>query len=101
MLGKFESTFMNDIVSYIDSSYPTIADKAHRAIAGLSMGGLHTIFISANNPDAFDYIGLFSAQTTNLINDSNIEGCEKHRETMEETQGQLHRSWAVVASTAE
>ncbi len=74
MLGKFESTFMNDIVSYIDSSYPTIADKAHRAIAGLSMGGLHTIFISANNPDAFDYIGLFSAQTTNLINDSNIEG---------------------------
>ena len=36
-------------------------DKAHRAIAGLSMGGFHSLFISINNPDTFDYVGLFSA----------------------------------------
>ena len=31
------------------------------AIAGLSMGGFHSKFISLNNPDTFDYVGLFSA----------------------------------------
>ena len=39
----------------------TLEDKAHRAIAGLSMGGFHSLFISINNPDMFGYVGLFSA----------------------------------------
>ena len=39
--------------------YPN--SKRHRAIAGLSMGGFHSLWISANNPEQFDYIGLFSA----------------------------------------
>ncbi len=77
MLGKFESTFMNDIVGYVDSNYRTIKDKAHRAIAGLSLGGLHTIYISLNNPDAFDYVGLFSAQTTNALGDKSIGNMKK------------------------
>lgn len=65
MLGKIESGFMKEIVDYVDGHYRTKTDKSHRAIAGLSLGGLHTLFISLNNPDSFDYIGLFSAQTTN------------------------------------
>jgi enterochelin esterase family protein len=77
MLGKFETTFMNDIVTYVDNNYRTIKDKAHRAIAGLSLGGLHTIFISLNNPTAFDYIGLFSAQTTNALGDKSISNMKK------------------------
>jgi enterochelin esterase family protein len=76
MLGKFESTFMNDIVSYVDKNYRTLKDKSHRAIAGLSLGGLHTLFISLNNPTQFDYIGLFSAQTTNAI-DKNVGSMKK------------------------
>ncbi len=56
----FEDIFP-EIVSYTDKHYRTVADKAHRAIAGLSMGGGHAMKISAANPDMFDYVGLFSA----------------------------------------
>lgn len=67
MMGGFESTFMKDIVDYVERNYRVITDKNHRAIAGLSLGGLHTIYISMNNPDKFGYVGLFSPQTTNGI----------------------------------
>ena len=60
MEGSFESSFM-EVVKFIDSNYRTIAKKQGRAIAGLSMGGFHSKFISLNNPDTFDYVGLFSA----------------------------------------
>lgn len=59
MNGEYESSF-GDIVSFVDRSYRTQADKAHRAIAGLSMGGFHSLYISANYPDQFGYVGLFS-----------------------------------------
>lgn len=58
--GAFEASFP-EIVKYIDSSYNTVAEKSGRAIAGLSMGGMHTRAISMNNPEMFDYVGLFSA----------------------------------------
>lgn len=58
--GSFETAFP-EIVNYVDATFNTIADKAHRAIAGLSMGGMHTLMISANYPDLFDYVGLYSA----------------------------------------
>lgn len=58
--GRFESSFP-DIINYVDSHYRTIPDKAHRAIAGLSMGGGHSWRTSMQMPDDFDYVGLFSA----------------------------------------
>lgn len=60
MDGYFENAFP-DVIKFIESTYRVKADKAHRAIAGLSMGGFHSLYISINNPDTFDYIGLFSA----------------------------------------
>ena len=68
MLGQIETVFVDEVVDYVDNNYRTIPTKNNRAIAGLSLGGLHTLFISANNPDLFDYVGLFSAQTTNALN---------------------------------
>ena len=61
MDGNIENAFPKDVMTYIESHYRTINDKGHRAIAGLSMGGFHSLYISANNPDKFDYVGLFSA----------------------------------------
>lgn len=58
--GAFESSFP-EIISYIDATYKTKSTKNNRAIAGLSMGGFHSWIISANYPDLFDYVGLFSA----------------------------------------
>lgn len=59
MDGTFEGAF-KDIQGYIESHYRVIRDQQHRAIAGLSMGGFHSLYISANNPKTFDYVGLFS-----------------------------------------
>lgn len=59
MEGTFESSF-NDIVNWVDKNYRTRAAKRYRAIAGLSMGGYHSLYISANQPDDFAYVGLFS-----------------------------------------
>lgn len=67
MDGTFEKSF-TDIISYVDSTYRTFEDKSGRAVAGLSMGGFHTLNISALNPDKFDYIGLFSAAIKPLQN---------------------------------
>ena len=60
MEGTFESSF-NDIVTWVDNNFRTRASKRTRAIAGLSMGGYHSLYISANQPDDFAYVGLFSA----------------------------------------
>ena len=60
MEGTFETSFP-EIVKFIDSHYRTIAKKSGRAIAGLSMGGYHSLHISKEYPDMFDYVGLFSA----------------------------------------
>lgn len=60
MEGSFEKAFP-DIMKYVETHYRTLNDKKHRAIAGLSMGGFHSLYISANYPDLFGYVGLFSA----------------------------------------
>lgn len=60
MDGYFEQAFP-DLMRFVEHTYRTQNDKAHRAIAGLSMGGFHSLYLSINHPDTFDYIGLFSA----------------------------------------
>lgn len=60
MDGKYEESF-HEIIRFVDSQYRTISKKKGRAIAGLSMGGYHTLHISRYYPNTFDYIGLFSA----------------------------------------
>ena len=60
MDGKFEETFA-DVIKFIESNYRVKAEKSGRAIAGLSMGGFHSLHISHFYPNTFDYVGLFSA----------------------------------------
>ncbi|MBO4768414.1 MAG: esterase [Bacteroidales bacterium] len=68
MEGTFETAF-GEVISFIDKNYRTIAKKQSRAICGLSMGGFHSLYISANNPDLFGYVGLFSA-AVGVVDDS-------------------------------
>ncbi|MEQ8530431.1 MAG: alpha/beta hydrolase-fold protein [Imperialibacter sp.] len=60
MDGTYEANFM-DIIKFTEANYRVKADKANRAIAGLSMGGFHSLHISRYFPNTFDYVGLFSA----------------------------------------
>jgi len=57
--GAMEQNF-KDVISFTEKNYRAKKDKSGRAIAGLSMGGFHSLWISANYPNTFDYVGLFS-----------------------------------------
>ncbi len=69
MDGTMEESFP-DIIKFVDSNYHTIKTKEGRAIAGLSMGGFHSLHISKQYPDLFDYVGLFSAA---ILPDNSIQ----------------------------
>lgn len=62
---KFGQELRNDLIPYMDSNYSTYADRDHRAIAGLSMGGMQTINIGlCECLDLISYFGAFSAAPT-------------------------------------
>ncbi|MBQ9702784.1 MAG: esterase family protein [Bacteroidales bacterium] len=58
--GYVESAFMRDVVHFVDSVYRTVPDGAHRAVAGLSIGGYQSIQFAANFPQEFGYVGAMS-----------------------------------------
>jgi enterochelin esterase-like enzyme len=60
MTGAFESVVINDLIPMVDKTYRTSADRDHRAMAGLSMGGMETFQVTFNHLDTFSYIGGFS-----------------------------------------
>lgn len=89
MTGRIESAFPIEVMTYVEQHYRTINEKRCRAIAGLSLGGLHTLYISANNPALFDYVGLFSAQTTNALNDKKIRGFKSFTKGLKDLTSQI------------
>ena len=50
---KYDDYIARDVVAHVDSSYRTIADRAHRGIAGLSMGGYGAVSLALGYPDVF------------------------------------------------
>jgi enterochelin esterase family protein len=58
--GPYGQIMINDLIPWVDSHFRTLADKDHRAMAGLSMGGGQTATITMVNLDKFSYIGFFS-----------------------------------------
>lgn len=58
--NAFQTVLIDDLIPYIDSTYRTLADQPHRAMAGLSMGGMQTRTITLANLDKFSHIGVFS-----------------------------------------
>ena len=60
MNSAFEDDVTQALIPYIDSHFRTIADRDHRAMAGLSMGGMQTFQVTLNHLDMFSYIGGFS-----------------------------------------
>jgi len=59
--ASFEDVLINDLIPYIEKTYPVSADRTMRAIAGLSMGGGQTFNFGFGHIDKFAYIGPFSA----------------------------------------
>jgi enterochelin esterase-like enzyme len=56
----FDSILTGDLIPFIDANFRTIADRDHRALAGLSMGGAQALRIGLHHLDRFAYLGAFS-----------------------------------------
>ena len=61
----FQQILLKDIIPMVEKNYRVIADTEHRAMAGLSMGGMQTHAITLANPTTFAYVGMFSGGTFN------------------------------------
>lgn len=64
--GAFQDVLLKDIIPMVEKNYRVIADTQHRAMAGLSMGGMQTHSITLANPKTFAYVGMFSGGTFNV-----------------------------------
>ena len=67
----FEDDVTQALIPYIDSNFRTMADRDHRAMAGLSMGGMQTFQITFDHLDLFSYIGGFSGASGMMMMRSN------------------------------
>jgi enterochelin esterase-like enzyme len=56
----FQTVLVDELIPYVDANFRTLADRSHRAMAGLSMGGMETHAITLNKPDVFSYYALLS-----------------------------------------
>lgn len=58
--GEAEERFVKEVVNYVDGRFRTEAEKNSRGLTGLSIGGMQSLYISANNPDLFGSVYLLS-----------------------------------------
>jgi len=70
----FKKTLLEDIIPMIDANYRTLTDQPHRAMAGLSMGGMQTRVITLANPDVFSHVGIFSGGSISMDDVDNSPG---------------------------
>ncbi|MBS1804427.1 MAG: esterase [Acidobacteria bacterium] len=59
-MGAFEDDITQALIPFVDKTFRTLSDRDHRAMAGLSMGGMQTFQVTFNHLDLFSYIGGFS-----------------------------------------
>jgi len=71
---SFKKTLLEDVIPMIDAKYRTLADQPHRAMAGLSMGGMQTRSITLANLDTFSHIGIFSGGSISIDDVNNAPG---------------------------
>lgn len=87
-VASMEDSF-GDVMKFIESNYRVKKGKANRAVAGLSMGGMHSSAISAQYPNTFDYIGVFSAPPiAAMMGADNPEAAEAQRAFVKKLEAQ-------------
>ena len=73
-ISPFQTVLVDELIPYIDANFRTLSDQPHRAMAGLSMGGMETKSITLKNLDTFSHIGLFSGGSISLDDVNNTPG---------------------------
>jgi len=72
--GQFQRILLDDLIPYVESNFRVIADQPHRAMAGLSMGGMQTRIITLANLDKFSQIGMFSGGSISMDDVNKADG---------------------------
>ncbi len=81
--GKpFENELLKDIIPYIESHYSVVADREHRAVTGLSMGGGQALNIGLANLDVFAWVGGFSSAPNTNPPEQLVPDPEKAKEQL-------------------
>ena len=73
-IESFEHLLVNELIPYVDANFRTLADQPHRAMAGLSMGGMETHSITLKHLDLFSHIGLLSGGVISPSDVTNTPG---------------------------
>lgn len=77
--GAFGDCLIKDIIPMVEANYRVIADSEHRAMAGLSMGGMQTRAITLANPTTFSWVGMFSG---GVISPEDVAGAAGFKENV-------------------
>jgi enterochelin esterase-like enzyme len=67
----FEAVLVGELIPKIDAHYRTLSDREHRALAGLSMGGMQALQVGLNHLDIFASVGAFSAPSVGRVDMKN------------------------------
>ena len=81
-IAEFAVEFARDVKPYIEANYRARNGRGDTAIAGLSMGGAHTLEIAMSDLDEYGYVGVFSSGVFGIGNDDSFES--EHRATLED-----------------
>ncbi|HSW40259.1 MAG TPA: alpha/beta hydrolase-fold protein, partial [Acidobacteriota bacterium] len=84
--ADFEPDLLQDLIPYIESRYSVQADRDHRALAGLSMGGGQAINFGINNIDKFAWVGGFSSAP-------NLQPPDVHIQKIRQAKDKLSLLW--------
>jgi enterochelin esterase-like enzyme len=96
--SAFEHALIDDFIPYIDSNFRTIADQPHRAMAGLSMGGMQTRTITLAHLDKFSHIGVFSGGSISLTNINDMATFKKKTKVVFVSYGSKENGTAAKAN---
>ena len=60
-LRMFEAELKQNVIPFVERTYRAETDSKNRALAGLSMGGIQTLYVGLNNTELFSWLGVFSS----------------------------------------
>ena len=72
--AAYDKVLVDELIPTIDKTFRTIKDSGHRAMAGLSMGGMITKMVTLKHPDVFSNIGIFSGGTITVADADRTPG---------------------------
>jgi enterochelin esterase-like enzyme len=99
--GPFEKVLVEELIPFIDGNFRTLSDQPHRAMAGLSLGGMQTSSITLNNLDKFSHIGIFSGGSITPSSIADVEAFKKKVKIVFMSYGGRENNFAGAKPAAE